>query len=79
MDIRFKNEETTIILLGGDSTNCFARNTSCDYKKEKPTPFLNSFRRQTLSSTSESDQKRQNYFHLCQKRVGFRLFDTVNQ
>ena len=39
MNITFKDQKPTIMLFGGDGTHCFARKTSRDYKKEKPSPF----------------------------------------
>ena len=43
LNILFKDQKPTIILFGGDGTHCFARKTSRDYKKEKPSPFWISF------------------------------------
>ena len=40
------------MLVGGDGTPCFARNTSRDYEKEKPSPFVTEFLRQSQPSTS---------------------------
>ena len=39
LNIPFKDQKRTIMLFGGDGTHCFARNTSRDYEKEKPSPF----------------------------------------
>ena len=41
-----------------DGTNCFARKTSRDYEKEKPSPFLKNFFRQSQPSTSEPEPKK---------------------
>ena len=46
------------MLFGGDGTHCFARKTSRDHKKEKPSPFLTKFLRQSDPSTSESEPKK---------------------
>ena len=46
------------MLFGGDGTLCFARKTSDDYEKEKPSPFLMKFFRQSVSSKSEPAPKR---------------------
>ena len=40
LNIPFKDQKPTIILFGGDGTHCFARKTSRDYDKEKPSPYL---------------------------------------
>ena len=40
LNIPFKDQRPTIMLFGGDGTHCFARKTSCDYEKEKPSPFF---------------------------------------
>ena len=57
-NIPFKDQKPTIMLFGGDSTHCFARKTSRDYEKEKPSPFLKKFLRQSQSSTSEREPNR---------------------
>ena len=46
LNIPFKDQKPTIRLFGGDGTHCFARKTSRDYVKEKPSPFLKKFLRQ---------------------------------
>ena len=46
------------MLFGGDGTHCFARKTSCDYEKEKPSPILKKFIRQSQSSTPEPEPKK---------------------
>ena len=43
------------MLFGGDDTHCFARKTSRDYKKEKPSPFLKKFLCQSQPGTSEPE------------------------
>ena len=53
LNIPFKDQKPTIMSLGGDGTHCFARKTSRDYEKGKPSPFLKKFLRQSQSSTSE--------------------------
>ena len=58
LNIPFKDQKLTIMLFGGDSTHCFARKTSSDYEKEKPSPFLKKFLHQSQPSTSELEQKR---------------------
>ena len=53
LNIPFKDQEPTIMLFGGDGTHCFARKTSRDYEKEKPSPFLMKLFRQSVSSNSK--------------------------
>ena len=55
LNIPFKDQKLTIMLFGGDGTPCFARKTSRDYKKEKPSPFLKKFLRQSQPSTFEPE------------------------
>ena len=57
LNIPFKDQKPTIMLSGGDGTHCFARETSRDYEKEKPCPFLKKFLRQSQPSTSEPERK----------------------
>ena len=45
------------MLFGDDGTQCFARQTSCDYEKEKSTPFLKKHLRQPQQGTSEPEPK----------------------
>ena len=56
--IPFKDQKPTIMLFGGDGTHCFARKTNRDYEKEKPSPFLKEFLRQSQPSTSEREPKK---------------------
>ena len=58
LNIPFKVQKPTILLFGGDGTHCFARKTSRDYEKEKPSPFLLKFLRQSQPSTSEPEPKK---------------------
>ena len=58
LNIPFKDQKPTIMLFGGDGTHCFARNTSRDYEKGKPSPFLKKFLRQSQPSTSEPEPKK---------------------
>ena len=46
------------MLSGGDGTHCLARKTSRNYKKEKPSPFLKKFLRQSQPSKSEPEPKK---------------------
>ena len=60
LNIPFKEQKPTIMLFGGDGTHCFARKTSRDYEKGKPSPFLEKFLRQSQPSTSELQPKKDN-------------------
>ena len=53
LNIPLKDQKPTIMLFGGDGTHCFAIKTSCDYEKEKPSPFLKKFLRQSVRCKSE--------------------------
>ena len=57
LNMPFKDQKPTIMLYGGDGTHCFARKTSRVYEKEKPSPFLKKFLRQSQPSTSELEPK----------------------
>ena len=57
LNIPFKDQKQTNMLFGGDGTHFFARKTSRDYEKEKPSPFLKKFLRQSQPSKSEPHQK----------------------
>ena len=57
LNIPFKDQKPTIMLFGGDGAHIFARKTSRDYEKEKPSPFLKKLLHQTQPSTSEPEQK----------------------
>ena len=57
LNILFKDQKPTIMLFGGDGKHCFAKKTSRDYEKEKPSPFLKTFLRQSQPSTPELEPK----------------------
>ena len=57
-DERRTCQKPTIMLFGGAGTHCFARKTSRDYKKEKPSPLLKKCLRQSVSSKSEPAPKK---------------------
>ena len=57
LNILFKDQKPTIMLFGGDGTHCFARKTSHEYEKEKPSAFLKKCLRQSQPSTSEPEPK----------------------
>ena len=58
LNIRFKDENSTNMLFGGKRTHFFARSMSRDYEKEKPSPFLKKFLRQSQPSSSEHEPKK---------------------
>ena len=58
LNIPFRDQKPTIMLFGGDGTHCFAIKTSRDYEKEKPSPFLKKFLRQSQASRSEREPKK---------------------
>ena len=57
-NIPFKEQKPTIMLFGGDGRDCFARRTSRHDEKEKPSPFLKKFLRQSQPSTSGLEPKK---------------------
>ena len=58
LKIPFKDQNPTIMLLGGDGTHCFAKKTSREYEEEKPSPFLKEFLRQSQPSAPEPEPKK---------------------
>ena len=58
LNIPFEDQKRTFMLFGGDGTHCFARKTSRDYVKEKSSPFLQKFLRQSVPSKSEPAPKK---------------------
>ena len=58
LNIPFEEQKPTIMLFGGDGTHCFARKTSRDHEKEKPSPLSRKFLRQSQPSTSELEPKK---------------------
>ena len=79
MNVLFKDQKPTIMLFGGDGTQCFARKTSRDYEEETPSPYLNKLLSRSDPCASEPEQKTQNLFHVWYNRVDTTLVDTVNQ
>ena len=55
LNIPFEDQKPRIVLFSGDGTHCFARKMSRDYEKEKPSPFLKKFLRQSQPSTPEPE------------------------
>ena len=60
LNIPFRDQKPTIMLFGGDGTQCFARKTSRDYEKQKPSPLLKKFLRQSQKAHPNLFQKRLN-------------------
>ena len=60
LNIPFKDQKPTNMLLGGDDTHFLAWKKSCDNEKEKSSPFLKKFLRQSQPkpSTSEPDSRK---------------------
>ena len=58
MKIPLKDQKPSFMLFGGRGTQYFAKETSRDYKKDKPPPFLKKFCRQSQPSTSEPEPKK---------------------
>ena len=57
----FKDNKLTIMLFGDDGTHFFARKTSRDYEKEKPSQFLKKFLSKSQPSTSEPEPKKSEF------------------
>ena len=53
-----EDQKPKIMLFGGDGTHCFARKMSRDHEKDKPSPYLKKFLRQSDPSTSEPEPKK---------------------
>ena len=58
LKIPFKDQKLKLMFFGSEGTLCFAGTTSRDYEKEKLSPFLKKFHRQSQSSTLEPEPKR---------------------
>ena len=77
LNIPFKDQKPTIMLFRGDGTHCFARKTSRDYEKEKPSPFSKKFLRQSQPSTSEREPKGINQVQTRNKYIRLLLADDL--
>ena len=66
------------MLFGGDGTHCFARKTSRDYEKEKPSPFLKKFLRQSQPSRTEPEPKMLKRVKIWDKRILILLADDLS-
>ena len=78
VNIPFKDQKRTIMLFGDDGTICFARNTGRDKEKEKPSPILKKFLRQSQPSTSEPEPKRLKSVQIWNKPIRFLLVDDLS-
>ena len=81
LNIPFRNQKRTVMLImlfGAVGTHCFARKSSRDYEKEKPSPFLKKFLRQSQPSTSEPEPKRLTWVQIWNKRIRFLLADNLS-
>ena len=58
LNIPFRDQKPTIMLFGGDGPHCFAIKTSRDYEKEKPSPILRKFLRQSQPTRSEREPRK---------------------
>ena len=65
-------------MFGGDGTHCFARKTSRDYKKVKPSPFFKKFLHQSKPSTYEPEPKKANRVQIWNKSIRFLLADDLS-
>ena len=66
------------MLFGGDGKHCFARKTSRDYKKEKPSPVLKKFLRQSQPITSELEPKTLKSVQMWNKPIRFLLVNDLS-
>ena len=55
--IPFMERKPILTLFGGDGTYCFSKKSSRDYDKEKPSPFLKEFLRQSQFTATEREPK----------------------
>ena len=67
------------MLFGGDGTHCFARKTSRDYEREKPSPFFLEISPPiTTKHTLNLNQKRLKRVQIWNKRIHFLLVDDFS-
>ena len=59
IDIPVKEQKPTRTVFGKDGTHCFAKKTTRDYEKEKPSPFLKNIFRQTQSTTTKPEPEKE--------------------
>ena len=78
LNIPLKDQKPTITLFGFDGTHCYARKTSQDYEKEKPSPFSEKFLRQSQPSKSEPAPKKAKMSPNIEKTYPFLLADDLS-
>ena len=74
----FKDQNPTIMFIGGDGTHCFARKTSRDYEKEKPSPFWRNFFADHNQAHPSLNQKMSNRVQIWNKPLRFLLADDFS-
>ena len=67
INIPFKDQKPSIMLICGDGTQCYARKTIRDYKKEKPCPILKNILYYSQSSTPDPEPKKGKNFTFLAK------------
>ena len=77
--IPFKDQKPTIMLFGADGTHCFARKTSRDDKKEKPSPFWRNSSANHNQAHLNLNQKRLKWVRIWNKRIRFLLADDLSE
>ena len=78
LNIPFRDQKPTILLFGVDGTHCFARKTSRDYEKEKPSPFWRNFSANQSHAHTNLNQKRVNRVQIWNKRICFLLANDLS-
>ena len=78
LNIAFKDQKPTIMLFGGDGTHCFARKTSRDYKKEKPSPVWRNFSSNHNQAHPNLNQKGLKRVQKWNKSIRFILADDLS-
>ena len=56
LDIPFKDQKPTLLLFGGDGTYCFRKKSKLDYQKEKLSPLMRQYIRQSKLSTTKTNE-----------------------
>ena len=79
LNVPFKDQKPTIMLFGGDGTNSFAKQTCCNYEKEKASPLWRNFSTNQNRAHPKIGQRKQKGFHFLHSRVDTPLVDSVNQ
>ena len=69
LNIPFKDEKLTIMLIGGDGTHCLARKTSRDYGKKSHLHFWRNFSANHNQANPNPHQKRLKWVQIWNKRI----------